>query len=119
MLSLRARLLNDAAGDAGSGISRGVGLVIVRVGVNHERSASRVEERIRARRERHVTRSDGDVILAASEELNVRQVACVCALWVRGAVLFHSRVEMAAGAGEVRRVALADGVNVQRVGAGR
>src|SRR5690349_14735874 len=45
--SIRAAWLNDAAGDAVAGIAGRIGLVVVRLGVNHQRRAVAVEQRIR------------------------------------------------------------------------
>ena len=110
----RAARLDHAAGDAVAGVAGRIGLVVVRLGVDHQRRAVIVEQRVRLalfQRDRRV--HDLDRKLAALRHVQVRHVAGM-ALAGHHAVLVVARIEMRAGGFE-RRFALADGMNVEGV----
>jgi len=110
----------DGAGrDPVPGIAGGIGHVIVRPGVDHERGAPRTEERVRARAERHERGHDVHMRRSVPGRVEVREVARVRPLGGLQAVLLPEGIEVSAGRFEVRPVAFAGFVNMDGVGAGR
>src|SRR6478609_8312732 len=106
--------LDHAAGDAIAGVASRVGLVIVGLGVDHERRAVVVEQRVRlALLQRNRRVDDLDRKLAALRHIKVRHVAGM-ALAGQDAVLVVARIEMRAG-GLERGLAFADGMDVERM----
>src|SRR3989442_1759574 len=117
---LAARRLHEhAAGDAAARVARGVGLEVVGARVNDERAAVGVPHRRRPRAERELRGGRLHAPVAVGGDREVRQVARVRALRIQRAVLLVQRIEVTAGAVEIRRVALADSGNGHAVRPGR
>ena len=81
--------------------------------MNHDRRAAGVEERVGAVAQREPGHRERDVADPIGEHLEVRQVAGMRAVRVLVAVLLRRGIEVTARAREIRRVALADGVDVK------
>jgi hypothetical protein len=110
-------VLDHAAGDAVAGVAGRIGLVVVGLGVDHQRRAVGVEQRVRlARLERDLAVEDLDREIAVLRHMQVGHVAGV-ALARHHAVMGVARIEMAPGGFE-RRLAFADGVNMEGMLAG-
>src|SRR5262249_14732585 len=110
-----ARAGDNAAGEAGAGIPGRVALVVVHALVEHERGAGRVKERIRLawlQRDGRIQYFDRE--LAVLRDMEVRHVAGMTVAR-QHAVLFIGGIEVRACRVEGRRVALTDGMDMERM----
>ena len=118
--SLFQTLLRDcAAGDAISGSSGWIGLVIVCLGVDDDCGASVAEERVRVGAESDVLVLDLRIGFAFRVDGEVRHVSGMVAFGIFQTVLFPIRIEMRAGGFEIRRIARRILMEVDGVFAGR
>ena len=112
-------LFDHAAGNPRARVAGGVGLVVVPHGMNHERRAAVMEQRIGAEAERHVWYGEIDLRFSAGIHVEVRQIAGVSPHRIILAVLLVSGIEMPSRRGERRTFTLTHGVDVQGVRARR
>src|ERR1700676_2854674 len=104
--SLFQTLLRDcAAGDAISGSSGWIGLVIVCLGVDDDCGASVAEERVRVGAESDVLVLDLRIGFALGVDGEVFHVAGVMAFGIVESVLFGFGIEVRTGGFEIRRIA--------------
>src|ERR1043166_3851838 len=96
---------DDGAGDPGTRIPRGIGLLVVRIGVDHQREpgADECGKALASQR-----RIDGDLAIpnAILADGDVAEVAEVGAVGILAAVLAAGRVVVAARAGEIGGITL-------------
>ena len=111
----RCSFRNYAAGDPRSGVARRVGHVVVRAGVNHNRRAALVEERVRTVAHRHLFVDDLGCTRPIRPYLNIFHVSGVRPIRVFESVLLVVGIEVRARRLEVGAFALAHVVNVERV----
>jgi hypothetical protein len=111
--------LDYAAGDSCAGISAGVGLVIVHIGVDHDRSAAGLEERRGTFTQSDVGIQHRSGGVAVGVDFDIGQVAVVRALRIVFTVLLAGGVEVRACGFEVRSFALTHRVDVHSMDAGR
>src|SRR5262249_15771862 len=110
-----ARAGDNAAGEAGAGIPGRVALVVVHAFVNHDRGAGRVKERIRLawlQRDGRIQYFDRE--LAVLRDMEVRHVAGMTVA-PQHAGLFLGGIEVRACRVEGRRMALTDGMDMERM----
>jgi hypothetical protein len=108
---------DDAAGDAISGVARGVGLHVIGLFVDDDGGASVGEDAVRRGGvEGEIVDLKGGLADVAFADLDVlRQVAGVVTQGVKGAVLLVLRIEVAARGLEVGSIAEGFGVDVDGV----
>src|SRR3546814_10211649 len=100
---------------SGAAVAGGVGLVVVRSGVQDRRRPIGIEQRILALGERGGRNLLLQRTRTRRRHFDVRQVAHVLALRVILAMLLARGVPVAFRAGEARSLALADGVEMESV----
>src|SRR5437588_3300871 len=115
---LKLRLMNEGpaccsrllrygpAGDPVSGISRWVGLHVVRLGVNHDCGPAVAEQRMAVVAEIHILVLNGELGRSAFRDGEIRHVAGVVTFRILQSMLFVIRVKVWPGRLEVRHVSL-------------
>jgi hypothetical protein len=111
----RALFLNHPAGDPVSRIPRGIGLVIIRAGVNYERRPTLVKQRIRSFAQSDHIVGESRLPFPACAHCEVQQVAGMRPFGVILAVLLHRGIEVPACRRKIRPLAHPDIVDVNRV----
>jgi len=99
-------LCDHAAGDAIAGVARGVGLVVVSFGVDHDGGATVAEKRIHSVAESHVVILERKPGFSFGIDREVPHVAGVVPFWTVQPMLLARRIEMRSGGFEIRRIAL-------------
>jgi len=107
LFRLALSLFSDGpASEAGSGVAGGIGDVVIRVGMDHQRSPLGLKQGILGA---FLQGDQGghhlEAALAILTHLDIRQVSGVRSLRVLQTMLFAERIEMASGSHEIRAVA--------------
>ena len=128
---LKLRLMNEGtaccsrllrygpAGDPVSGISRWVGLHVVRLGVNHDCGPAVAEQRMAVVAEIHILVLNGELGRSAFRDGEIRHVAGVVTFRILQSMLFVIRVKVWPGRLEVRHVTFRVLVNMDSMFPGR
>ena len=106
-------LRNYPAGNPRSGIACWIGFHVVGIGVDNDGRALRLKKRVRPITQRDAHDDQFDLRLALGVHGEVLQITCVVPLRILPPVLLAFRIEVATGALEVWRIALAHRVDVE------
>src|SRR6266478_4357366 len=109
---------DDAAGDARAGVPGRVRLLVIRIGVDHERGAAAPEQSMTVRGEGDARIHEARVRRAVRTDDQVREIPRVGPRGIVEPVVLTVRVEMPARACERRRLALAHLVEMDAVRTG-
>jgi hypothetical protein len=113
--SLRRLFCDYAAGDAVAGVAGGIGLHVVRFGVDDEGGAAVAEQRVGAVGEGDVGILERNIGFTGCADGEVLHVCGVMAFGIVEAVFFAVGIEMRAGGFEIRSIALGILVKVDGV----
>src|SRR3981081_3663610 len=111
--------LNTAADDSCTRVACWVGFIVVCLFVNHNRRTTFVKERVRPVLESNVRIQKRRLSVSAGLHLDVEQVSGVRTFGIVFSVFPRSRVEMSSRADKIRTFTLANGMDVNAMGAGR
>src|SRR5262245_7544123 len=105
---------DDAAGDAGAAVAGGIGLLVVRLRVDHEAGAALAEERPRhATLDGHGLSDRIEAPAARRADHEIREITRMGAVRIEASVLAPCGIEVRPGGDEVRRIASTHRVHVQ------